>query len=263
MGDPADLRRPGRADRPVGHAHGDAARPAGGHARPGDLHPRAARWPHDRRRTRGGCGMSALRRLGPTLFAPVTRRRRRRRHLLGAVMRGAAGRTRVEGLPGDGRLRGGPPVADYRASVVILNRAVRVHAAPGGGVVRRRSCGSRGGRGWRRRGSSGRPAGRVEHGERVGQADQLVQVGGVRRMPRPRRGLPELVPDRGLRADVDATGRVRGERQPGRGGDLAADDQLLWLPPERATARDVDARSSDAVGVDDPLGVAPGARCGR
>ena len=35
MGDPADLRRPRRADRAVGHAARHAARPAGGHARPG------------------------------------------------------------------------------------------------------------------------------------------------------------------------------------------------------------------------------------
>ena len=34
-GDPADLGRPRRADRPVGHPAGDAARPAGRHPRPG------------------------------------------------------------------------------------------------------------------------------------------------------------------------------------------------------------------------------------
>ena len=38
---------------------------------PGDLHPRAARRAHDRGAHRGGCGVNALRRLGPALFAPV------------------------------------------------------------------------------------------------------------------------------------------------------------------------------------------------
>ena len=48
-GDPADLRRPRRADRSVGHAEGDAPRPARGHARPRHVYARAAGWPHDRR----------------------------------------------------------------------------------------------------------------------------------------------------------------------------------------------------------------------
>ena len=57
--------------------HGHAARPAGRHARPGDVHPRAARRPHDRRAHRGGCGMSVA--PPPRAGAVRARPRRRRR----------------------------------------------------------------------------------------------------------------------------------------------------------------------------------------
>lgn len=49
-GGAADLRRPRRADRPVGHPAGDLQRPPRRRRRPGHHHPRGTRLRHDRRR---------------------------------------------------------------------------------------------------------------------------------------------------------------------------------------------------------------------
>ena len=69
--------------------------------------------------------------------------------------------------------------------------------------------------------------GRIERGDeaasnmttmRVGQTDQLVEIGGDQQRGEPGGPCgPDVVPDLGLRSDVDAAGRVGGDRtRPGR-----------------------------------------------
>ena len=72
---------------------------------------------------------------------------------------------------------------------------------------------------------------------RVGEADQLVEVGGDqqhRQALAP--GAPDVVPDRGLGADVDAAGRVRGDQQDGSPLISRPTMNFCWLPPESARA---------------------------
>ena len=78
------------------------------------------------------------------------------------------------------------------------------------------------------------------------------------------RACAELVPDRGLRADVDAAGRVRGDQQPS-GSPLISRPTIsfCWLPPDSAEAATSIAGRAHVVLVDDPLGVAPWRPCGR
>ena len=73
---------------------------------------------------------------------------------------------------------------------------------------------------------------------RVGQPDQLVEVGGDQqhRQARCARGS-QLVPHRGLRTDVDTAGRVRGDAA--GSGSLAISRPTIsfcWLPPDSAKA---------------------------
>ncbi len=112
------------------------------------------------------------------------------------------------------------------------------------------------GRDRRRVGVGDEPPG--EHDlDRVREPDQLVEVGadeedGEAAAP----GVAQLVPDAGLRADVDAAGGVRGDEQQRLAGQLAADDELLLVAARQRRRRDVDARRADVEVRDDALGVA-------
>ena len=68
---------------------------------------------------------------------------------------------------------------------------------------------------------------------------------------------------RGLRADVDAAGRVGGDEQDRVAAHLAADDELLLVAAGQRAGGDVDRRGAHVVLLDDPLGVAPCAAAGR
>src|SRR5690606_6166404 len=70
----------------------------------------------------------------------------------------------------------------------------------------------------------------VDDAEGVGQADQLVEVGRDQQDGQSlAAGLADVVPDRGLRADVHTAGGVRGDQEARLVAHLAADDQLLLV----------------------------------
>ena len=78
----------------------------------------------------------------------------------------------------------------------------------------------------------------------VGQADQLVEVGRDQQHAEPLAAGPlDVVPDRGLGADVDAAGRVRGDQQDRVAAHLAADDQLLLVAAGQGAGGGVDRRA--------------------
>ena len=84
-----------------------------------------------------------------------------------------------------------------------------------------------------------------DHGQPVGHPDQLLQVGRDqqhRKAGRP--GGAQVLPDRRLRTDVDAAGRVRGDQQHRVLAHLPADDQLLLIAAGQRRRGDVDARAS-------------------
>ena len=114
----------------------------------------------------------------------------------------------------------------------------------------RRSCGHRAARGCTVAGSSvatSRP--RSITVQRVGQADQLVEVGGDQQDAHPfGAGVLEQLPDRRLRADVDAAGRVGGDQQPRVADSISRPTiSFCWLPPESATAERVRPGGADVV----------------
>ena len=84
--------------------------------------------------------------------------------------------------------------------------------------------------------------------DRVGQADQLLEVG---RDEQDREAVAsgplELVPDRRLGADVDAAGRVCGDEHLGLATHLAADDELLLVAAGQRAGGHVDRRGADVV----------------
>ena len=92
----------------------------------------------------------------------------------------------------------------------------------------------------------------VHDEERVGQADQLLEIGRDEHRGQtggPRR--PQLVPDRRLRADVDPSGGV-GCDQCGRSGhELPADEQLLLVAARQRLRGHLDARRAHVVLGDD------------
>ena len=72
----------------------------------------------------------------------------------------------------------------------------------------------------------------------IRQADQFVEVGGDQQHADPAVAhRAQLVPDGGLRADVDATCRVRSEEHASFAGELAADDELLLVAPRQREGR--------------------------
>ncbi|CAM5740625.1 hypothetical protein SHIRM173S_01137 [Streptomyces hirsutus] len=96
----------------------------------------------------------------------------------------------------------------------------------------------------------------VDHPEGVGQADQLVQVGGDQQDGEALAArLPDVVPDRGLRADVHTAGGVGGDQEAGPAADLTADDQLLLVASGQGGGGDVDAGGAHVVLLDDAPGV--------
>ena len=95
-----------------------------------------------------------------------------------------------------------------------------------------------------------------QHLDRVGQADQLVEVGGDQQHGEPgAASLADVVPDLRLGADVDAAGRVGGDSRTGSPLISRPTMNFCWLPPESADRGGVDAGGADVVLVDDPLGV--------
>ena len=78
-----------------------------------------------------------------------------------------------------------------------------------------------------------------------------------------RAGVAHVVPDRGLGADVDAAGRVRGDQQPRVAAHLAADDQLLLVAAGQRDGGDVDAGRADVVLRRRCAGCPPGRPRGR
>ncbi|GDY63289.1 hypothetical protein SAV14893_026820 [Streptomyces avermitilis] len=100
----------------------------------------------------------------------------------------------------------------------------------------------------------------VDHPEGVREADQLVQVGRDEQDGQAlAAGLADLVPDRGLRADVHTAGGVGGDQEARVVAHLAADDQLLLVAAGQGGGGDVDARGTDVVLLDDPARVVLGA----
>ena len=72
-------------------------------------------------------------------------------------------------------------------------------------------------------------------------------------------GLLHDVPDRRLRADVDAAGRVGGDQHRGLRHHLPADDELLLVAARERVGGDVGAGRAHVEAVDDLLGPSPGA----
>lgn len=135
-------------------------------------------------------------------------------------------------------------------------RPVRVLQVAGGGAGHGRAQLLGGDRG---RIGVGDQAAPVHDPQRVGEADQLVEVGGDQQDRQPlAAGLADLVPDLRLRADVDAARRVGGDEQLGVVAHLAADDQLLLVAAGERGGGHVDAGRAHVVLGDDPLGVAAG-----
>src|SRR5690606_27893755 len=96
----------------------------------------------------------------------------------------------------------------------------------------------------------------VDDAEGVGQADQLVEVGRDQQDGQSlAAGLADVVPDRGLRADVHTAGGVGGDQEARLVAHLAADDQLLLVAAGQGGRGDVDARGADVVRLDDAAGV--------
>src|SRR5262249_44825815 len=109
-------------------------------------------------------------------------------------------------------------------------------------------------------GGGGEEAAAVDHAQGVGQADQLVQVGRDEQHAHALvAGPADVVPDRGLGADVDAAGGVGRDQHLGRVAHLAADDELLLVTAGQGARRHGDTRGADVVGGDDALGVLAGA----
>src|SRR5690606_41418421 len=77
------------------------------------------------------------------------------------------------------------------------------------------------------------------------------QAGGAR--------LAQVVPDRGLRADVHAPGGVGGQQHRRVAAHLPADDELLLVAAAQRVGEHVDAGGAHVVGVDDAPGVGAGA----
>ena len=104
----------------------------------------------------------------------------------------------------------------------------------------------------------------VDHPEGVGQADQLVQVGGDQQHGQAlAAGLADLVPDLGLRADVHTAGGVGGDQEARLVAHLAADDQLLLVAAGEGGGGDVDAGGADVVLARRSGGCPPGRPSGR
>jgi hypothetical protein len=100
----------------------------------------------------------------------------------------------------------------------------------------------------------------AQHDEQpVAEPDQLVEVGGdQQRRQSFRARIAQDVPDRRLRADVDAPRRVGGDEHPRAGEHLPSDDQLLLVAARQREAADVDASGPHVELLDDPRRAFPG-----
>ena len=114
-------------------------------------------------------------------------------------------------------------------------------------------------------GSSSATTRAAQHDEQaVGQADQLLEVGGdEQRAESLRPGVAQDVPDHGLRADVDAAGRVGGDEHQRVAHHLAADDQLLLVAARQRERGDLDPWGAHVEARDDRRSCADGPACGR
>ena len=84
--------------------------------------------------------------------------------------------------------------------------------------------------------------------ERVGHADELLEVGGDQQDGQAGGpGIAQLLPDRRLGADVDAAGGMGGDEHAGVAAHLAADDQLLLVAAGEGEGGGVAAGRADVV----------------
>ena len=92
--------------------------------------------------------------------------------------------------------------------------------------------------------------------DRVGQADQFVEVGGDEQHGKTFAAcVLDVIPDRGLRADVDTARRVRGDEDARCVRHLAPEDELLLVAARQRPGGHVDARRAHVVLADDALRV--------
>ena len=110
-----------------------------------------------------------------------------------------------------------------------------------------------------------RPAGREDHlaGCRTGRSARRGRRRSAARPGPSRAGVADVVPDRGLRADVHAAGGVGGDQQPGSPLISRPTISFCWLPPDSAAPATSMPGVRTSYSLDDPLGVARGRRRGR